>query len=86
MTDEHDVEFPVGGPGGFPDELSVSPSDDRYVLKIGDITNDDRERVTAAGLEIIHDLEHVGYLVVRGEQEAVEETGYEFITDFQIQR
>jgi len=87
MTDsDDDVDLPTGGAGGFPDELSVSPSDDRFILKIGDITEADRERIVSAGLEIIHDLEHVGYVVVTGEKSAVEATGYEYMSDLHLQK
>ena len=87
MTDtDHDLDLPIGGSGGFPDELSVEPADDRYILKLGEVTDADRERIVGAGLEIIHALEHVGFVVVRGEESAVEETGYEYVADLEFRR
>jgi len=87
VTDtDHDLDLPIGGGGGFPDELSVEQADDRYILKLGEITDADRERIAGAGLEIVHALEHVGFVVVRGEESAVEETGYEYVADLEFQR
>lgn len=82
---DSDFQPPMGGVGGFPDEFSISDDGDRYILKLGEITDSDRERIRNAGLEIVHDLEAIGFVIVRGDESVVEDTGYEYMTDFTLQ-
>jgi len=56
----------------------------RFVIDVGDtVTDTDRDRVRKAGLEIVTDAEILGYLGVRGPEQAVAATGYEYVREIE---
>jgi len=67
-----------------PGITAAEEADDRYVLRVPEFTAEVRERLRDSGLDVIHELEHVGYVVVQGEKSAVEATGYEYIPDLKL--
>jgi subtilisin family serine protease len=57
---------------------AAEEADNWYIIDVGDeVTMEDRLQVQDADVEVVHDLEHVGYLVVRGSESSVEGFDYE---------
>ena len=63
------------------------PAADRYIIDTGDgVSREDKIRANGTDLEIIHELEHVGYLVVRGAEEEAAEIGVDYSPDIELER
>lgn len=70
---------------GLAGNVSASESDDRFIADVGEtVTEADRDKVQEKDdedLEIIHELEHIGYLVLRGDESNVEDVAEDFAPD-----
>jgi len=60
---------------------------DRFIVNVGDrISTEDRIRARQADLDVVHELDHVGALVVRGSESAVERISGDYHPDIRLER
>jgi len=77
----------LAGIMGISQTVTASRADGRYILDTGErVTATDRSRISGTDLDVVHDLEHVGFIVVEGEESAVADTGYEYRPDLELER
>jgi hypothetical protein len=73
----------AAGPG----ITAAEEADDRYIIDVGDeVAMEDRVQMRATDAEIVHDLEYVGYFVVRGSESSVEGLDYQYTPDIRLER
>lgn len=74
------------GAVGIAPQVSASVASERFVIDTGNRVSDiDRMRIRHAGLEIVHDIIPVGYVVVRGDQSAVDSLRYDAAPDIRLE-
>jgi len=70
-----------------PTITGAETAEDRYIVDVGDeVSATDSTAAAEAAFEVVHELEHVGYLVVQGSEDAVAEFGYEYGPDVFFER
>jgi len=70
-----------------PTITGAETADDRFIVDVGDeVSTATSAQAAEAEFEVVHELEHVGYLVVEGSEDAVAELGYEYGPDVFFER
>ncbi len=74
----------IGAVGVFP-EVRADRARDRFIVDVGEEVSDtDRRRARESTLEVIHELDHLGYLVVEGDESTVETVGDTYRPDVEL--
>lgn len=74
----------IAGAGGLmlAPTVSASEASNRFIVDVGEVVDStDLDRLRSAGLEIVHDIKPIGYVVVRGTPGSFKGLEYEFVPD-----
>lgn len=75
----------VGVLGMMP-QVTASPAENRFIVDVGDgLSASDQRALGYFDLDLIHELEHVGYIIVEGTESDVETFGYDFTPDIKLE-